>query len=168
MGLGDQPGCHRVQKINPKSCTVPLLTKLFERTKWTLGRCCSAWRLFEHQEVERTHPFPSLSHQSQSRGSHAQRTECGPEASSPGGEINEVQQKGQQEFREYMILSCWRKLYKWFLTDYSIPGFRDWRKQLHSERFIKNPHLYTNKKYYLLTGQSVNGHKGTVLHFQTD
>lgn len=66
---------------------------------------------------EHTH-FPHFSPQSQTRGSHAQRTECGLGAPSPGGEINEVQQKAQQECREYMILNWWRKLYKLFLTGF--------------------------------------------------
>lgn len=62
--------------------------------------------------------FPHFPPQSQSRGSHAQRTECGLGAPSPAGEINEVQQKAQQEYKEYMIMNWWRKLYKLFLTDF--------------------------------------------------
>lgn len=147
MGLSGQSGCHREKKINPKSWTVPLLTKLFERTGCTLGRRCSEWRLFGHQEVEGTHQFPSLfspkpvkrkprpENRVWSWGTFTSRRNQWSPAKSPAGGIYD------HELVEKTIQIIPHR--------FSIPGFRNWRKQLHSECLIKNPHQYTNRKYYL-------------------
>lgn len=153
MGLSGQSGCHRVQKIYPKSWIVPLLTKLFERTRCTLGRSCNAERLFGHQEVERTHhQFPSLSPPKPvkrkprpddwvwSWGIFTRRRNQQSTAKRPAG----VQGTYDLELVEITIQMIPQRL--------STPGFRNWKKQLHSERLIKNTHQYTNRKYYLLTG----------------
>lgn len=141
------------QAINPKSCVVSLPAKLFDRRRCLLRRHCSEWRLFGRQDMEKTQKFHSLFPQSQSGGSHAQRSEQGSGASSPETEINEVQHKAQQEFRECTVSLP----LEWSLADgenYTydsspifIPSFRNQRKQVHLERFIKNTHHCTNRKY---------------------
>lgn len=115
--------------------------------------------------MERTHQFPSLSLQTQSRGTHAQRIQCGPQASSPGGEITAKRPAGVWGAHDLELVEITIQINPHI---FYIQGFRNRRKQLHSEKLIKNPSQYTNRKYYLLTGLSVNGHKETVLCFQTD
>lgn len=87
-------------------CSI-LNTQLFNcsqnclRTRKMLGRHCSEWRLFGAQDMERAQKFPSLLPQRltfpQKRGQQ------GPGASSPEEEINKVQEKAWQEFRECTV-----------------------------------------------------------------